>query len=97
VTALREHYRELQAICDALGHAAQLEMAAAIESGDDGARELAQGKWLGVRGILRAIEGRRDEWTATELAMLDRIDPDGPHFRFPGRDAFDVATTEPGR
>lgn len=93
---LSSHYRELQALCDALGHAAQLEMDAAIARRDDGARELAYGKWLGVRGILRALERRIDEWTPAERAMLDRIDWSVPAFRFPGREAFDVATSEPG-
>ena len=63
---------------------------------DDGGRELAYGKWLGVRGILRALERRFDEWTAAERAMLDRIDWSVPTFRFPGREAFDVPSTEPG-
>ena len=52
--SLPTHYPELQALCDALGHAAQLEMAEAIERGDDVSRERAYGKWLGARGILRA-------------------------------------------
>jgi len=93
---LPAHYLELQALCDALGHAAQLEMAEAIERGDDLARECAYGKWLGARGILRAIEGRVDEWTATERQMLERIDWSKPQFRFPGLEAFDVTVTEPG-
>ena len=50
---LPAHYLELQALCDALGHAAQQEMAEAIERGDAVSRERAYGKWLGVRGILR--------------------------------------------
>lgn len=93
---LHEHYAELQAVCDALGHAAQMEMGEAIARGDDEAREHAYGKWLGVRGILRAIEGRTDEWTEAELAMLALIDPAAPRFRFPGREAFEVEPTEPG-
>ena len=95
--ALPAHYLELQAICDALGHAAQQEMAEAIERGDGVARERAYGKWLGVRGILRAIEARPDEWTPLEAQMLERIDWDQPRFRFPGLEAFDVALTEPGQ
>src|SRR3954452_4842745 len=88
--ALAAQYPALQALCDALGHAAQLEMAEAIERGDAVARERAYGKWLGVRGILRAIEGRTDEWTPTELRMLERIDWSRPQFRFPGVQAFEV-------
>jgi hypothetical protein len=94
--ALPAHYAELQALCDALGHAAHLEMAEAIERSDEVARERAYGKWLGVRGILRAIEARPDEWTPTERHMLERIDWDLEQFRFPGIDAFDVPLTEPG-
>jgi hypothetical protein len=93
---LPAHYSELQALCDALGHAAQLEMADAIQHEDEIARERAYGKWLGVRGILRAIEARTDEWTALELQMLDRIDWDQERFRFPGLEAFDVPLGEPG-
>jgi histidinol-phosphate/aromatic aminotransferase/cobyric acid decarboxylase-like protein len=47
--ALPAHYSELQALCDALGHAAQQEMANAIALGDEIGRERAYGKWLGVR------------------------------------------------
>jgi hypothetical protein len=94
--ALQAHYSELQALCDALGHAAQQEMADAIDRGDDVARERAYGKWLGVRGILRAVEARTDEWTAVELQMLERIDWHNEQFRFPGIEAFDVAVSEPG-
>src|ERR1700737_4337214 len=94
--ALPAHYSELQALCDALGHAAQLEMAEAITRGDDIARERAYGKWLGVRGILRAIEARHDEWTPDEWRMLERIDWEREQFRFPGIDAFDVAVRGPG-
>lgn len=93
---LPAHYLELQALCDALGHAAQHEMAEAIERGDEVARERAYGKWLGLRGILRAIESRPDEWTPTEWAMLERIDWQHEQFRFPGIEAFDVELTEPG-
>lgn len=93
---LAAQYLALQALCDALGHAAQLEMAEAIERGDGLARERAYGKWLGVRGILRAIENRTDEWTPTELEMLERIDWSRPQFRFPGLEAFEVTLTEPG-
>ena len=94
---LSEHYLELQALCDALGHAAQLEMAEAIERGDVVARERAYGKWLGVRGILRAVEGRMDEWTPLELRMLERIDRERQQFRFPGIEQFEAVTlTEPG-
>lgn len=94
---LPRHYRELQALCDALGHAAQLEMAAAIERGDVAARERAYGKWLGVRSLLRAVEAREDEWTETEARMLERIDWQLEQFQFPGIEAFDVPLTEPGR
>src|SRR5438445_643044 len=87
---------ELQALCDALGHAAQQEMADAIECGDEVGRERAYGKWLGVRGILRAVEARSDEWTPLESQMLERIDWQREQFRFPGLEAFDVAQTEPG-
>ena len=94
---LPAHYAELQALCDALGHAAQQEMAEAIERDDDVGRERAYGKWLGVRGILRAIEARADEWTPLEWAMLERIDWEREQFRFPGIEAFEgVALTEPG-
>src|SRR5205814_4218816 len=94
--ALPAHYAELQALCDALSHAAQREMAEAIDLGDALARELAYGKWLGLRGILRAIEARADEWTPTEWQMLERIDWQHNQFRFPGLDAFEVELTEPG-
>ncbi|HEV7664633.1 MAG TPA: hypothetical protein VGQ62_13925 [Chloroflexota bacterium] len=94
--ALPAHYAELQALCDALGHAAQQEMSDAIEHDDDLGRERAYGKWLGLRGILRAIEARPDEWTAREWEMLERIDWAREQFRFPGLEAFDVALTEPG-
>jgi hypothetical protein len=94
--ALPAHYAELQALCDALGHAAQSEMAEAIQRGDGEGRELAYGKWLGIRGILRAIEARPDEWTPREQQMLARIDWSHEQFRFPGIDAFAVERTEPG-
>ena len=90
------HYTELQALCDALGYAAQLEMAAAIERGEELGRERAYGKWLALRGILRAIEARQDEWTPDERAMLERIDWSREQFRFPGIEAFDVRASEPG-
>ena len=93
---LPAHYAELQALCDALGHAAQQEMADAIERGDEVGRERAYGKWLGLRGILRAIEARPDEWTPAERAMLERIDWQLEQFRFPGIEAFNVPLTEPG-
>ena len=93
---LPAHYAELQALCDALGHAAQQEMAEAIERDDEVARERAYGKWLGVRGILRAVEARTDEWTPVEWLMLERIDWEREQFRFPGIEAFDVALSEPG-
>jgi hypothetical protein len=94
---LPAHYPELQALCDALGHAAQLEMAEAIERGDAVGRERAYGKWLGVRGILRAVEARNDEWTPLEVGMLERIDWNRDQFRFPGIEAFEAITlTEPG-
>lgn len=95
--ALPAHYAELQALCDALGHAAQQEMANAIELDDEIARERAYGKWLGVRGILRAIEARPDEWAPLEREMLERIDWDDEQFRFPGWESFDVPITEPGQ
>jgi hypothetical protein len=94
--ALPAHYAELQALCDALGHAAQQEMADAIERGDELGRERAYGKWLGLRGVLRAIEARSDEWTPLEWQMLERIDWAHEQFRFPGSDVFDVTLTEPG-
>src|SRR5690242_14349480 len=93
---LPAHYLEIQAICDALSHAAQQEMSVAIEAGDAPRRERAYGKWLAYRGILRAVEARQDEWTPEELAMLHRIDWHREQFRFPGIEAFDVATVEPG-
>lgn len=93
---LPAHYAELQALCDALGHAAQAEMSEAVQRGDAEARELAYGKWLGVRGILRAIEARSDEWTPREREMLARINWPNRQFRFPGAEAFDVELTEPG-
>src|ERR671935_2820854 len=86
--ALPAHYAELQALCDALGHAAQQEMAEAIERGDDLARERAYGKWLGLRGILRAVEARSDEWTPAEWQMLERIDWPNERVRFPGVEDF---------
>jgi hypothetical protein len=94
--SLRAHYRELQALCDALGHAAQDEMAEAIRGNDEAARERAYGKWLGVRGILRAIEARTDEWTPREWHMLERIDWERERFVFPGHEDFDVPPAEPG-
>ncbi len=94
--ALPAHYSELQALCDALGYAAQQEMAEAIERGDDVGRERAYGKWLALRGVLRAIEARGDEWTPAELAMLERIDWQREQFRFPGIEAFEVPPSEPG-
>jgi hypothetical protein len=94
---LRAHYAELQALCDALGYAAQQEMAEAIERGDAGGRELAYGKWLGLRGVLRAVEARLDEWTPTERRMLERIDWEQERFRFPGLEDFDVPLSEPGQ
>lgn len=93
---LPAHYREMQAICDALGYAAQQEMADAIERGDAVARERAYGKWLALRGMLRAVEARGDEWTPAERAMLERIDWAREQFRFPGIERFDVAPGEPG-
>ena len=93
---LPAHYTELQALCDALGYAAQQEMAEAIEQGDELARERAYGKWLGLRGLLRAIEARQDEWTPAEVAMLHRIDWSREQFRFPGIEAFEVNPSEPG-
>ena len=95
--SLSAHYAELQALCDALGHAAQQEMTEAIERADEVARERAYGKWLGARGILRAVEGRNDEWTPLESAMLARIDWERNRFRFPGIEVFEaVQPTEPG-
>jgi hypothetical protein len=94
---LPAHYSELQAVCDALGHAAQQEMASAIERGDELGRERAYGKWLGIRGMLRAVEARPDEWTPIERSMLERIDWSRNQFRFPGLEVFeDVPLTEPG-
>jgi hypothetical protein len=93
---LPAHYLELQAICDALSFAAQLEMAEALQRRDSPARERAYGKWLACRGILRAIEGRTDEWTPLEYDMLARIDWQREQFRFPGIEAFEVAASEPG-
>lgn len=94
---LPAHYLELQALCDALGHAAQSEMASAIEAGDAVARERAYGKWLGVRAILRAVEARSDEWSPAEAEMLDRIDWAHNQFRFPGLELFEAAApSEPG-
>ena len=93
---LPAHYTEVQALCDALGYAAQQEMAEAIERGDAVGRERAYGKWLALRGILRAVEARQDEWTPGEVAMLARIDWTREQFRFPGIEAFDVPASEPG-
>ncbi len=94
--ALPAHYAEIQAICDALGYAAQQEMAQAIEQDDPLARERAYGKWLALRGILRAIEARADEWTPGERAMLELIDWSREQFRFPGIEAFTVQPSAPG-
>jgi len=94
--ALPAHYLELQALCDALGHAAQIEMTRAIECSDDLRRERAYGKWLGLRAILRAIEARTDEWTPAEWDMLERIDWSIERFNFPGIEAFAVTPSEPG-
>jgi hypothetical protein len=94
--ALPAHYLELQALCDALGHAAQYEMSQAIDAADDLGRERAYGKWLGLRAILRVIEARTDEWTPAEWDMLERIDWTIERFNFPGVEAFQVPTSEPG-
>jgi hypothetical protein len=94
--ALPAHYLELQAICDALGFAAQQEMAVAVEVADELGRERAFGKWLALRGIMRAVEGRLDEWSAAERQMLERIDWTREQFRFPGIESFEVPTVEPG-
>lgn len=93
---LPAHYLEIQAICDALGYAAHMELAEAIAADDDLGRERANGKWLALRGILRAVEARLDEWTPAEWAMLARIDWSRPQFRFPGIESYEVPTTEPG-
>ena len=93
---LPAHYREVQAICDALGYAAQQEMAESIERGDALGRERAYGKWLGVRGLLRAIEARLDEWSPREYEMLQLIDWSKEQFQFPGKSTFDVPLSEPG-
>ena len=93
---LPAHYTEIQALCDALGYAAQPEMAEALERDDEVGRERAYGKWLALRGILRAVEARQDEWTPGELAMLARIDWAREQFRFPGIERFEVAPSEPG-
>ncbi|GEM_PF-5875815 len=93
---LPAHYTELQALCDALSFAAQLEMAEAIEASDECRSERAYGKWLALRGILRAIEGRQDEWTPVECEMLALIDWERERFQFPGHEAFDVPPSEPG-
>lgn len=90
------HYLELQALCDALSYAAQLEMARAIELDDVLGRERAYGKWLATRGILRAIEGRIDEWTPAEQDMLARIDWQREQFQFPGIERFAGDTCMPG-
>jgi hypothetical protein len=50
-----------------------------------------------VRGILRAVEARPDEWMPEEWQMLERIDWEREQFRFPGIDAFDVSVREPGQ
>ena len=94
--ALPAHYLELQALVDALGYAAQAEMAEAIERADELARERAFGKWLGLRGLMRAVEARMDEWSPLERAMLERIDWAREQFRFPGVEAFEGPTVEPG-
>jgi hypothetical protein len=60
--------------CDALSFAAQLEMSDAIACQDVPARERAYGKWLALRGLLRAVEGRIDEWRPVEIEMLGGID-----------------------
>ncbi|HLG72318.1 MAG TPA: hypothetical protein VK009_18015 [Chloroflexota bacterium] len=93
---LPAHYAEMQALCDALSFAAQLEMTEAIRREDALGRERAYGKWLALRGVLRALEGRVDEWTSVEKDMLALIDWDREQFRFPGIAAFDVELTEPG-
>jgi hypothetical protein len=93
---LAPQYSALQALCDALGHAAQLEMSQAIERGDDLARERAYGKWLGLRAILRAVEARSDEWTPAERDMLELIDWETQRFNFPGVEVFHGALREPG-
>jgi hypothetical protein len=93
---LPAHYLELQALVDALSYAAQQEMSDAIRREDDLAGERAYGKWLGLRGLLRAIEGRTDEWLPGELAMLERIDWQREQFRFPGIESFEGPLTEPG-
>jgi hypothetical protein len=93
---LPAHYLELQALVDALSYAAQREMGEAIGRGDQLGRERAYGKWLALRGFLRAVEARTDEWLPDELAMLERIDWQREQFRFPGIEAFEGELSEPG-
>ena len=71
---LPAHYAELQALCDALGHAAQLEMAQRRRAGRHGRSRAGVRQVARRRGILRAIEARADEWTPVEWRMLERID-----------------------
>jgi hypothetical protein len=92
---LPAHYLELQALVDALSFAAQSEMASAIAVDDPLARERAYGKWLGLRAILRAVEGRLDEWTPAEWSMLERIDWSREQFRFPGLERIESQAAEP--
>lgn len=85
---LEAHFRQIQAITDALMFAAQLEMTQAIEAGDDAARERAYGKWIGVKGVSRAAEMATYDFTPTELEMWKLIDWENETFNFPGKEAF---------
>lgn len=91
-----DHDSEYLAQASVAAVAAQQEMAAAIERQDALGRERAIGTWLALRGIMRAVEGRLDEWSVPERAMLERIDWRREQFRFPGIDAFAGPTVEPG-
>ena len=48
-------------MCDDLSLAARIEMTDALKRDHEPARERAYDKWLALRGILRAVEGRTDE------------------------------------
>lgn len=57
------------------------------------------GMWIGYGHLLRALEGSLAELSKEEQDALNLIDwysPRGPHFVFPGREAFPDVQVQPG-
>lgn len=83
---LKAHYAQVQAVCDALGFAAQQLQAHGVEVGNDSMINYWYGVFQGYRGLLRALEGNTGELEQVEQDMLARIDWDAevPHFVVPG-------------